>query len=44
LQNAVSIASIFLTMEGAITDLPEDKGAASGHAGHDHGMGGMMGM
>ncbi len=45
LQNAVSIASIFLTMEGAITDLPEEKGSsAGGHAGHDHGMGGMMGM
>lgn len=44
LQNAGSIAAIFLTMEGAITDLPEEKPAAGGHAGHDHGMGGMMGM
>ncbi|MBA4336628.1 chaperonin GroEL [bacterium] len=40
LQNATSIASIFLTMEGAVTDLPEEKK-------DDHmagGMGGMGGM
>jgi chaperonin GroEL len=43
LQNAGSIAAIFLTMEGAIADLPEEKPAAGGHS-HDHGMGGMMGM
>jgi chaperonin GroEL len=44
LQNAGSIAAIFLTMEGAVADIPEEKPAAAGHAGHDHGMGGMMGM
>lgn len=43
LQNAVSIASTFLTMEAAIVELPEPKeaGAAGGHGG---GMGGMEGM
>jgi chaperonin GroEL len=40
LQNATSIASIFLTMEGAVTDLPEDK-KSDQMAG---GMGGMGGM
>ncbi|MBU1446304.1 chaperonin GroEL [Patescibacteria group bacterium] len=43
LQNAASIASIFLTMEGAITDIPEenkDNDAMSAQ----HGMGGMGGM
>lgn len=46
LQNASSIASIFLTMEGAITDVESDKPESAG--GHDMGgmggMGGMMGM
>lgn len=43
LQNAVSIASTFLTMEAAVVELPEPKeaGAAGGHGG---GMGGMSGM
>jgi chaperonin GroEL len=39
LQNATSIASIFLTMEGAVTDIPEEK-KEEGHMGG----GGMPGM
>lgn len=39
LENAASIAAIFLTMECAVTDLPEEK-PAGGHAD----MGGMGGM
>jgi chaperonin GroEL len=42
LQNAASIAGIFLTTEAAITDIPEDK--AHGHAEMGHGGGGMGGM
>ncbi len=43
LQNAASIAGIFLTTEAAITDIPEEKSA--GGAPHMHGgMGGMDGM
>jgi len=41
LQNAGSIAAIFLTMECAMTDEPEDSPEPA-HS-HDHGMGGMMG-
>ncbi len=44
LQNAVSIASTFLTMEAAIVELPEPKEAASAGGGHGGGMGGMEGM
>jgi chaperonin GroEL len=41
LQNAASIAGIFLTTEAAITDIPEEKPAGGGgHMGH--GMEGMM--
>jgi chaperonin GroEL len=44
LQNAASIASLLLTTECAITDLPEkDDGAAAGGGGAP-GMGGMGGM
>lgn len=43
LQNAVSIASTFLTMEAAIVELPEPKEAAAA-GGHGGGMGGMEGM
>ncbi len=39
LENAVSIAGIFLTMEAAIVEIPEAKESAAGH-GHG-GMGGM---
>jgi chaperonin GroEL len=38
LQNAVSIASVFLTTEAAITDLPKKEESESGH-GHGGGMG-----
>ncbi|MDP3963125.1 MAG: chaperonin GroEL [bacterium] len=41
LQNAVSIAGLFLTTEAVITDIPEKKGAAGG--GMPGGMGGMGG-
>lgn len=41
LQNAASIASLILTMEAVIADLPEEKKEAAPHAG---GMGGMPGM
>jgi chaperonin GroEL len=44
LQNAASIASLLLTTETMIAELPEDKPAAPA-AGHGHGgMGGMGGM
>jgi chaperonin GroEL len=36
LQNAASIAALFLTTEAVIADKPEEKAAAGG--GHDHGM------
>lgn len=38
LENAASVASIFLTMEGAVADIPEEKPAGGGMPG---GMGGM---
>jgi len=42
IENAASVAAIFLTMEGAITDIPEEKKEASAMGG---GMpGGMPGM
>ena len=34
LQNAASIAALFLTTEAVIADKPEEP--AGGHAGHDH--------
>lgn len=44
--NAVSIASMLLTVEVMITDEPEEKSSGGDHHGHDHmhGMGGMGGM
>lgn len=43
LENAASLAGIFLTMEGAVADLPEkDDGAAAAAMGAMGGMGGMM--
>ncbi|NDD54168.1 molecular chaperone GroEL, partial [bacterium] len=43
-QNAASIASLLLTTETMIAELPEEKPAQQ-HAGHAHGgMGGMGGM
>lgn len=45
IQNAGSIAGIFLTTEGAITDIPSEKDDAPGMAGGGMpGMGGMGGM
>jgi chaperonin GroEL len=45
LQNAASIASLLLTTEALITDLPEKEQAAPGmpHGGGMPGMGGMGG-
>jgi len=42
LENAASLAAIFLTMEGAVTDLPEKDGCKCGGAGA--GPAGMPGM
>jgi chaperonin GroEL len=42
LQNAASIAGIFLTTEAAITDIPEEKSHGHQEMGHGGGMGGMM--
>jgi len=43
LQNAASVASLMLTTEVMVTDIPEEKKEAP-MGGHDHGMGGMGGM
>ncbi|XAL99080.1 chaperonin GroEL [Phycisphaeraceae bacterium D3-23] len=43
LQNAASVATILLTCDCIITDVPEDEPAGGGHDHHDHGMGGMGG-
>ena len=43
LENAASIAGLFLTTEATVVDKPEEEDPAA-HAGHDHGMGGMGGM
>jgi chaperonin GroEL len=42
LQNAASIASLLLTTEALITDIPEEKGAMPAMP-HGGGMGGMGG-
>jgi len=42
IENAASVAAIFLTMESAVCDIPEEKKEAAGHGGHMHGMDGMM--
>ena len=44
LQNAASIASLLLTTECMITDLPEPEAAPAGHPPDMGGMGGMGGM
>jgi len=43
LQNAASIAALFLTTEAVVADKPEEKGAGGGMPGGmpDGGMGGM---
>jgi chaperonin GroEL len=44
LQNAASVASLLLTTDALITELPKkDEDAGGGHDHHDHGMGGGMG-
>ena len=43
LQGAASVASLLITTEAIIADLPDDKNTASGGAGAG-GMGGMGGM
>ena len=43
LQNASSVASMLLTTECMITDIPEKEEPAGGHD-HGHDMGGMGGM
>ena len=42
LQNAASIASLLLTTECMITDIPEPPAGGGDDHHHDHGMGGMM--
>ena len=44
LQNAGSIASLLLTTEALIAEIPEDKPEAPGAGGAPPGMGGMGGM
>src|SRR5690606_20198417 len=44
LQNAASVASLLLTTESLIADLPKDDDGDDHHDHHDHGMGGMGGM
>jgi chaperonin GroEL len=41
LQGAASISGLLITTEAMVAEKPEPKAAAGGHAGHDHGMGGM---
>jgi chaperonin GroEL len=44
LQNASSIASLLLTTEALISEIPEEKAAATAQGGAGGGMGGMGGM
>ena len=44
LQNAASIASLLLTTESVVTDLPEKEAPAPAGGGGMDGMGGMGGM
>ncbi len=41
LQNAASVASLLLTTESLVTEIPQEEEEAGGHDHHDHGMGGM---
>jgi chaperonin GroEL len=41
IQNAVSIASMILTTDALVTDIPEKDGGQSGGGGMPGGMGGM---
>src|SRR5207237_5818876 len=44
LQNAVSVASLLLTTEALVAEIPKEKEDEGGHDHHDHGMGGGGGM
>lgn len=44
LQNAASVASLLLTTDSLVTDIPQEEEEDAGHDHHDHGMGGMGGM
>src|SRR5688572_13262553 len=44
LQNAASIASLLLTTEALVSEIPEDKKSEGGGGGHSHGGPGMGGM
>ncbi|MEM8864887.1 MAG: chaperonin GroEL [Planctomycetota bacterium] len=44
LQNAASVASLLLTTDSLVADIPVEEEAGGGHDHHDHGMGGMGGM
>ncbi len=44
LQNAASVASLLLTTEALVTEMPKEKEDDDHHDHHDHGMGGMGGM
>jgi chaperonin GroEL len=44
LQNAASVASLLLTTESLITEVPKEEEEGGGHDHHDHGGGGMGGM
>lgn len=43
LQNAASVASLLLTTDSLVADIPQEEEEAAGHDHHDHGMGGMGG-
>ena len=43
LQNAASVASLLLTTDSLVTDIPQEEEESAGHDHHDHGMGGGMG-
>ena len=43
LQNAASVASLLLTTEALVTEIPKEKEDDDHHDHHDHGMGGGMG-
>ncbi|MCC6509722.1 MAG: chaperonin GroEL, partial [Pirellulaceae bacterium] len=40
LQNAASVASLLLTTESLVADIPSEEEEGGGHDHHDHGMGG----
>jgi chaperonin GroEL len=43
LQNAASVASLLLTTEALVCEIPKEAEEGGGHDHHDHGMGGGMG-